>query len=219
MSETLDSAHAMESPRTALYELFDRRRLLLILVILLLEIGIFVAGILTPLSSSVRQSFENQTNAQFASVPTATPPQLLSLIFTHNFPYALVEMIPVLGALFFASSIYVTGVVAQVSAAGYGYPGQFGAVLLLFPYSLVEFSAYAIAVGAGVMLLLSWRRGRLGRELRVFVLEIVAVGLVLGVAALMETLTKFYPLLGLALWIPTALAAAGIAIYSGRKQL
>jgi len=219
MAELPEPSRTMESPKTALYELFDRRRLLLILAVLLVELVLFVAGILTPLPGSVRQSLVNQTNAQFASVPTATPPQLFTLIFTHNLPFALVEMIPILGALVFASSIYVTGVVAQVSAAAYGYPGQFGAVLLLFPYTFVEFSAYAIAVGAGIMLLLSWRRGRLGREFRVFVLEMASVGVVLFFAALMETLTKFFPLIGLALWIPTAFAVVGIIIYSGRSHI
>jgi uncharacterized membrane protein SpoIIM required for sporulation len=218
MEQTADAAQALLSPKTALDDLFDRRRLLLILAVLIVEIALFVAGILTPIPSSARQSLENQTSTQFASVPTATPPQLFSLIFTHNLPFALLEMIPVLGALVFVSSIYITGIVAQVSAAAYGYPGQFGAVLLIFPYSLVEFSAYAIAVGAGIMLLISWRRGRLGRELRVFVLEMVAVAVVLCVAAIMETLTKFLPLMGLALWIPTALAVVGIVVYSGRKR-
>ncbi len=218
MSVAPEPAQTVDSPRIAVQDLFDRRRLLLILGILLIEVGVFVAGILSPIPGSYSQSLVNQTREQFAAVPGSTPPQLLSLIFAHNLPFAIIEMIPILGAVVFVSSVYVTGVVAQVSAAAYGYPGQFGAILLVFPYSLVEFSAYATAVGAGLMLLLSWRRGRLGRELRVFVLEMAAVALVLLVAALMETVTKFYPLAGLALWIPTALAAIGIAAYSRRSR-
>ncbi len=66
--------------------------------------------------------------------------------------------------------------------------------------------------------MLAWRRGRLGRELRVFVLEMVSVAVVLLVAAVMETATKFYPLLGLVLWLPTALAVIWIVAYSGRPH-
>lgn len=218
MAVAPEPSRAAERPENAVYELFDRRRLVLMLAVLLVELGIFVAGLFTPLTDPVRQAIENQTSAQFASVPTASAPQLFSLIFTHNLPFALVEMVPVLGALVFVSSIYVTGLAAQASAAAYGYPGQFGAVLLVFPYSFVEFSAYAVAVGAGVMLLVSWRRGRLGRELRVLVLEMAGVPLLLFVAALMETATKFFPLIGLALWLPTGLAVAALVVYTGRKR-
>ncbi len=200
-------------------ELFDRRRLLLMLAILLVEVGVFAAGLTTPLSVDVRQSIENQTNSQFASVPTASAPQLFTFIFTHNLPFALVEMIPILGALVFISSIYVTGLAAQVGALAYGYPGQFGAVLLLFPYAFVEFSAYAVAVGAGIMLISSWRKGRLGRELRVLVLEMAAVPLLLLAAAVMETTTKFSPLVGFALWLPTGLAVVVLLVYSGRRHV
>ena len=203
---------------SAISELFDRRRLLLILGILIAELAIFAFGLLTPISSSDQQSLQNQTNNQFGSVPTATPTQLFSLIFTHNLVIGLVEMIPVLGALVFVYSIYVTGLVAQVIAVSAGYPSQFGVIIFAFPYSLVELSAYAIAVGAGMMLLLSLRRKRLRFELKVFVLEMAAVALVLLAAALMETTTRFSPLIGFSLWLPTGLAAAGIIVYSRRRR-
>ncbi len=218
MSVGTKSGRALEPPGNAVNEFLDTRRLLLVLGVLLVEVGVFAAGLSTPLSASVRHSIENQTGTQFASVPTASAPQLFTFIFTHNLPFALVEMIPILGAVVFVSSIYVTGLAAQVGALAYGYPGQFGAVLLLFPYSFVEFSAYAVAVGAGVMLIVSWRRGRLGRELRVLVLEMAAVPLLLFVAAAMETTTKFFPLAGFALWLPTGLAVAALAIYARRRR-
>ncbi len=219
MSVSTGPNRALEPPGAAVSELFDRRRLLLMLAILLVEVGVFAAGLTTPLSVDVRQSIENQTNSQFASVPTASAPQLFTFIFTHNLPFALVEMIPILGALVFISSIYVTGLAAQVGALAYGYPGQFGAVLLLFPYAFVEFSAYAVAVGAGIMLISSWRKGRLGRELRVLVLEMAAVPLLLLAAAVMETTTKFFPLVGFALWLPTGLAVVALLVYSGRRHV
>jgi hypothetical protein len=203
---------------SAFDELFDRRRLLLILAILIAEIAIFAFGLLTPISSSDQQSLQNQTNNQFGSVPTATPTQLFSLIFTHNLVIGLVEMIPILGALVFVYSNYITGLVAQVIAVSAGYPSQFGVILFAFPYSLVELSAYATAVGAGMMLLVSLRRKRLGFELKVFALEMAAVAAVLLAAALMETTTRFSPLIGFSLWLPTGLAVVGVITYSRRRR-
>jgi len=218
MSEALGQVPSTSPNRSAVAELFGRRRLLLILGILIVELAIFAFGLLTPLSSPVQQNLLNQTNNQFGSVPTATPTHLVALIFTHNVVIGLVEMIPVLGALLFVYSIYVTGLVAQVIAVSAGYPSQFGVILFAFPYSIVELSAYAIAVGAGMMLLVSLRKKRLRRELKVFVLEMVAVVVVLLAAALMETATRFSPLVGFSLWIPTGLAAAGVVIYSRGRQ-
>ena len=218
MSEALGQVPSTSPNRSAVAELFGRRRLLLILGILIVELAIFAFGLLTPLSSPVQQNLLNQTNNQFGSVPTATPAQLVSLIFTHNVVIGLVEMIPVLGALLFVYSIYVTGLVAQVIAVSAGYPSQFGVILFAFPYSIVELSAYAIAVGAGMMLVVSLRKKRLRRELKVLVLEMAAVVVVLLAAALMETATRFSPLVGFSLWIPTGLAAAGVVIYSRGRQ-
>jgi len=218
MAGSTETVSAQEPPRSALSELFDRRRLLAFLVALVAEFAIFVFGLLTPLSVPAQQTLENQTSVQFASVPTASAQQLLTLIFTHNVMLAYLELVPVLGAFVFVYSIYVTGLVAQVIAASAGYPGQLGVILFVFPYSLVEFSAYAIAVASGVMLLLAWRKKRLGRELRVFLLELVAVAVVLVLAAAMETVTKFSPLAGLLLWLPTGLGVAGIVLFSKRRQ-
>lgn len=203
--------------RSLAAEFFDRRRLFLILGILAAEFVIFAVGVLTPLSSSAQQSLANETNSQFATVQSASPEQLVLFIFSHNLSIALIEMVPVLGAFLFVVSVYSTGLAAQVIVASEGLPKQFAGVLLVFPYSIVELSAYAIAVGAGTMLLVSWRRKRLRRELRVFVLDLVLVAVVLFVAATMEATTKLSLILGFALWLPTGLALAVIIVLSGRR--
>ena len=215
---TLETAPAPEPLRSALSELFDRRRLLVFLIALLIEFAIFVFGLLTPLSVPAQQTLENQTSAQFAAVPTASAQQLVTLIFTHNILLAYLELIPVLGAFVFVFSIYVTGLVAQVIATSAGYPGQLGVILFVFPYSLVEFSAYAIAVASGVMLVLAWRRKTLDREIRVLPMELAAVAAVLALAAAMETVTRFSPVIGFILWLPTGLGVAGIVVFSRRKR-
>ena len=200
-------------------ELLSRGRLTLFFVVLLVEFAIFFAGLLTPISVSTQQTLANQTSTQFAPINSSTPVQLVVFIFSHNLPIALAEMIPVLGALLFVFSVYSTGLVAQALAVSQGLPSQWGALIIAFPYSLVELSAYAVAVGAGVMLIVAWRRKRLRREVEVFVLESILVTAILLVAAAMEMTTIRYSLLfGFALWLPTGLVLATIVVKSGRRK-
>jgi uncharacterized membrane protein SpoIIM required for sporulation len=207
-----------QSPRIS-WELLDRRRLIIILGILLIEFAIFVVGLFTPIPKSDQQTLANETDSQFASIQSASPAQLVLFIFFHNLTIALVEMAPVIGAFLFVYSVYSTGLIAQVIAVSQGLPGQVGAIIFVFPYSLVELSAYAIAVGSGIMLLVALRKKQLHREIRVFVLEAVVVTGVLFVAAVMETATKFSPALGFALWLPTGLGIAGLIVLSSRKKV
>jgi hypothetical protein len=204
--------------RSVLSQLFDRRRMKYIALVLVIEIAIFLAGLLTPVSVSARQSLASTTNTQFGNLTAGTPVQLAGVIFTHNLTIALLEMIPILGDALFVFSIYTTGLIAQALVASNGLPGLFGAVILIFPYSLVELSAYAVAVVAGASLLVAWRRGRLRREAKVFTLQAFAVTVILLAAATMEATTiKVSLLLGLALWLPTGLLLAGIIVLSTRR--
>lgn len=199
--------------------LLDRKRLLLMLVALLLEFGIFFAGLLTPVSVSTQQSLANATTSQFGLARSGSVTQLAEFIFTHNLAIGLAEMVPLLGAFLFVFSVYSTGLAAQAIVAASGYPSQWGAVIFAFPYSLVELSAYAVAVASGSMLLFAWRRKRLRGEIRVFVAEIAAVALVLLVAAFMEAATiRVSWILGLALWLPTGLGLAVIIVATGRSN-
>jgi len=218
MAELPPTPSPPEVPRSARAELMDRRRLLLIFVVLVVELALFGVGLLTPLSNSAEQSLVNSTNSEFAGLQSAGPEQLAFSIFAHNFTIALIEMIPIVGAFLFVLSIYSTGLAAQAIVVSKGLPPAFGAIIFAFPYSLVELSAYAIAVGAGVMLLVSWRRKRLREEARVFCLEVAAVAIVLLLAATMETATNFLPLVGFALWLPTGLAIAGIIVLAARTR-
>jgi hypothetical protein len=212
MSDISVDSRPQESPRSLISELFDHRRLVIFLGIFLLELAVFALGLLTPLPRPTQQSLSNDTSTLFSGVQSAGPAQLVVFIFSHNLVIALLEMIPLLGALVLMISIYSTGLAAQVIALTHGYPGQLGAALLLYPYSFLELSAYALAVGAGLMLILSWRKGEFARELRVFVLEMLFIGAVLIIAAAMETVTRFFPTIGLALWMPTVVALAVVTI-------
>jgi Stage II sporulation protein M len=219
MSEPTDDRGARsEKPGGAVAELLDRHRILLVLGIFLAELALLVVGLLTPLSSATLQTLANETSSQFGAVQSSTPVELVVFIFSHNLSIAIVEMIPIFGAFLFVLSVYSTGLAAQAVVVSQGLPSQLGIILLAFPYSLVELSAYAMSVGAGVMLAVSWRRRRLRRELRVFLLEAMLIAGVLLAAAAMETLTKFSPLIGFALWLPTGLTLAGVVLLSARYR-
>jgi hypothetical protein len=196
--------------------LLSRGRLGLMLGAFVVEVGLFLAGLLAPVDQLTRQAVANQTGSQISSIARAPPTQAVFLIFGHNVLIALVETVPVLGALLFASSIYTTGLVAQAILSSEGLPGGYGILLFLLPYSLVELSAYAVAVGSGVMLLAAWRRKSLSVEARVFVLEVCLVVGLLIVAAAMEEATVLYPAVGFALWIPTGLAIAAVVLARSR---
>jgi hypothetical protein len=145
------------------------------------------------------------------------PLQVVSLIFSHNFEIALVDIVPMLGFLSLATSMFANGLLAQALVASNGVPGYFGAFLLLFPYSIVELSAYAVALGSGVMLITALRDGRLGLEVRVLAKEVAVVVVLLLLAAVMEEATNLSLFVGIALWIPTALAAATLAMIVRRR--
>jgi Stage II sporulation protein M len=204
--------------RSALDDLLDRRRLLLILGILVIEMAIFAIGLLTPISPSTQQILANETRTQFGVVNSLTPVQLMYFLFAHNLPIALAELIPVLGAGLFALSIYGTGLVAQASIVSQGRPAIVGVILFLFPYSYVELSSYAISVGAGIMIIVALVKRRFRRELRVLLLEAIVITAFLLVAAAMESTTiAVSTTVGFALWLPTGLALAGIILIARRS--
>ncbi|HZW84573.1 MAG TPA: stage II sporulation protein M [Nitrososphaerales archaeon] len=205
-------------PPRVLDELLGRDRAILILVVLLVELAIFVVGLVTPLGSAEQQSIANQTSSQFQFVSTATPVELVGFIFFHNLAIALIEMVPVFGAVFFLISIYTTGLATQAIVGAQGLPGTSGLILFALPYSIVELSAYAIAVGAGTMLLLSLFRKKFTSELKVFAVEGAVVGVVLVSAATMETITRYSVLAGLALWVPTLFILAALVILATRRK-
>jgi hypothetical protein len=208
-----------QKERSTSSDILDRKRLVLVLAVLVLELGIFFVGLFTPVSVATRQQLANETGTQFGGVQSASTAQLVLFIFSHNLAIALAEMIPVAGALLFAFSVYSTGLAAQVLVVSQGYPAQWGAVIFAFPYSLVELSSYAVAVVSGSMLLAAWRNRRLVRELKVFAVEGGVVTTMLLIAATMEATTvKVSVVLGFALWLPTGLALGAIIVLAGRRR-
>jgi len=219
MSELTPVVEAPASrPRSLTSELLDRQRLLVMLGILVIEFAIFVGGLLTPLSGAEQQILANQTSSQFTPIQSASLQQQVVFIFSHNLLIALAEMVPFFGAFLFVFSVQSTGLATQAIVASRGLPGLAGLVLFVFPYSLVELSAYAIAVGSGVMLVWGAITKRLVRELKVLALEALVIVAVLFTAATMEVATSSSLVFGIALWIPTGLALVGLIVISRRPR-
>jgi len=197
--------------------LLSRGRLLLMAGAFVAELGIFIAGLLVPIDAGTKGVIVNQTSTQFAPLQSAPPTQVVLLIFSHNAVIAMIEIVPVVGAFAFVSSIFATGVLAQALLASNGIPGFFGAFLLLFPYTLVELSAYAVALGSGLMLIIAWRKRMLRSEASVLLQEVVAVLALLLLAATMEEITSVSPGLGIALWAPTGIAVSFLVVVAKRS--
>lgn len=192
---------------TLALEFLDSRRFLFFGAALGLEVLLLFGAMFVPIGPAQQQLLNNTAGTIANSTSHAGFFGTIGVIFQNNLKIALVEMIPILGLLAFVESIFLTGQVIEVIGAGRNIPGPYlGGSLFLFPFTVVELSCYAIAVSSGTLLLLSAARHRLGDESRVFVLQVPIVAGLLLLAATMETITDFAPLIGLALWVPGLIA-------------
>ncbi len=198
-------------PKTLKRELLGGRRATFFGIALLLEFGIFFGAMIYPIDPAQQQALMQQANTLVGTTAGQGPLGIFAAIFANNLRVALLEMIPVAGAALFVISIFTTGQVIQALAISSNLPGPvFGLALFFFPFSIVELSAYAVAVASGTMLLASLRRKSFGREARVFVLEVVVVAAAILLAAAMETVGLVNPFVSFALWLPTAVGLIGL---------
>ena len=189
---------------------FAVRGLLLCLTLFLIEVGLFFFVSSTPYFPGEQTLYTSQANQLSSQVSNSTSYQLLFQIFTNNLRIALIEMIPIVGTIFFAISIYATARVTQAIAGIDGVPALFLVVLLLvvFPHSFIELPAYAVATAEGLYLfyaIVKWLGatregdpGRMGRELWQLAINLTIVTVMLAVAAVFETVEI---VLGTHFWI------------------
>ncbi|MDV3243809.1 MAG: stage II sporulation protein M [Nitrososphaerales archaeon] len=190
-------------------ELMGRRRVILFGLAFAIELTIFFGAMVYPIDPTRQQALVQQANTLVESTSGQGSAGIFATILANNMRVALLEMVPVAGAALFALSIFTTGQVIQALAVSSNLPGPvFGLALFLFPFAIVELSAYAVAVASGSMLLVAWRRRMLGKEVRVFALEMTLVVLAIVVAAAMETVGLVDPFVSFALWLPTAVGMA-----------
>jgi len=187
--------------------LFQRKRVLAFGISLLVVLVLFLLAIVVPADPSFRQTLVTVANSSLPS-KNVSAQALIVDIAKNNARVALLEMIPGFGFFFLPLSIFASGVIIQGLALSQSIPPSIAAVnYVLLPFTYVELSAYALAFVSGTMLIVAWRNMRLRTEARVFVLELVAVVIIVIVAAVMETITIFSaaagaPVVGLLLWAP-----------------
>jgi len=193
--------------------LVDRGRLLLFLGVFVLELLLFFGATVVPIAPAAQQQVQQAARDLQNSTAHQAPVAILGFIFANNAKVALAELIPGVGPVVFFISMVNTGQVIQVIGTSTGVPAALlGSLLFVFPFTIVELSAYALAVCSGSMLIIAWRRKTLHREARVFAYEVAGVVVILLLAATMETITLLSYEVGLALWLPTGLLVAWLAI-------
>ena len=206
-----------QRPASLLRELFAKNRVYMWIGIFAIELVIFFSAIAYPLDPASQKAALEQAKNTLGNEGTLGPTGLFSLIFSNNTRIALLEMTPGLGGLLFVFSIVTTGEVIQALAVSVGQPGLlYGFFLFLFPFSILELGAYAMAFSSGIMVFVALFRRRLRAELRVFVAEAAVIVGVLCLAAAMETLTIVAPGVGFALWIPVGVGI-GLAVVRLRR--
>jgi len=199
-------------PESAFDMLFERGRVTFIAIVLLVEVALFMLAIVVPVDANLRQQLVAQGQSALPSTNTSAG-ALVGLIVANNLRVALLEMVPAFGFILLPISILASGIIVQGFAISNAVsPAVVAFSYLLLPFTFVELLAYAIALVSGTMVLVAWRRRRLHREAKVFALEIAAIVVVLTVAAAMETISIFSPLLGILLWLPLAVAAVPVIL-------
>ncbi|MDA4128091.1 MAG: stage II sporulation protein M [Thaumarchaeota archaeon] len=194
-------------------------RMKLYAVAFLLELAIFFAATLAPVAPSQKQILLNQGRDLINNATSGTPPQTIVLIFANNFRIALFDIVPLFGAFFFGYSMFATGQVIQVLAQGSNVPPlALGAVYFLFPYTVVELAAYALAVSEGVMIIWAVKRHGLRRELSLLPYGIILLAGVLVLAATFETVFLVSTRAGLTLWLPLGLIVMAAVRHARKKS-
>ncbi len=194
-------------------------RFLLFLAILIIELVLFFAAMAVPLDPVQQRSFLSEGKQLTQSLNGTNPLDTFYVIYLNNVRIGLIEAVPFVGPLFFGYSIYTSGQILAAFAISTNLPPLLlGAVTFIFPHALIEFAGYAIAVTAGLMLILSGIRRRMRKEIRVFAKEIFAAGALLLVAAVIEALELVSPLFGFALWLPIALLLIAVSLWWKRVR-
>lgn len=174
---------------------YASRGLLIYFALFVIQYALYFVVANLPFLPGEQTLYTNQNNQITNEFQGASLLAQFSGIFVNNFRIALIQMIPGLGAVFFATSLYVTARVIEVIAVSDQVSPLVVLLLLilLFPHSWIELPAYAVATGEGLFLLYAiWGFATGGRNLKFrdevwqFVINFSIVTVMLLVAALFE---------------------------------
>ena len=150
----------MEFLDQGLRRLLRPAQIRLFLVILGLEVASFLAGSVYPMSVAsavaTTASYTNSTKAIYALNPFSMWFEIVS----HNALITTLELFPILGILVNFISTFTTGQILHASVLAAGNMSFTAGPLLvielfIFPHTIVEFSAYALATSCSILFFLT----------------------------------------------------------------
>ena len=208
-----EPAETTENRAKIIAQILSPRRVKLFVVLLVSSIAIFFAAMAIPIDASQEQSLLSEGKSLLQSATGGSSVDTFVVIFVNNVRVALIEMIPVLGFLFWGVSLYTTGQVLQAFSLSVKIPPlATGIITFAFPHALVEFAGYSFALSEGTILLWAALKRRFRAELRLAGYQVFLVAATLLLAALIETVEIVSPGVGLVMWIPVILIITGAAL-------
>ncbi|MDA4137257.1 MAG: stage II sporulation protein M [Thaumarchaeota archaeon] len=207
---------------------FARRGLLLCVALFLIEVALFFVISGLPFFAGEQALYTSQSNQIGNEFQNAGLLATFWGIFTNNLRIGLIEMIPGIGLILFAFSIYATARIVEVDAISYSAPAALVFLsLFLFPHTYIELPAYAVATAEGLLLLYAlfrWLFDSTGRssvrwrtEGTQFVVNLAIVTVMLLVAALFEAVEiRLGGVLSLVTWIPFVVLVVVVLVLNRR---
>jgi uncharacterized membrane protein SpoIIM required for sporulation len=190
------------------WSILDKRWIRLAFLMFVVEVILFYIIASIPIGASEARSLTDSYNSVQSSLQTTNLVGRALLIFGNNVKIALMDMVPVWGAILFSISTYTTSrtieaiAYLQPSTVAHLPPQVLITLLFLFPHSWLELPAYAIAFTESIYITYSIFTHNFTNELRRVAAVLVFVVFLLFIAALFESAEITYPSYALALWAP-----------------
>ncbi|MCY0852117.1 MAG: zinc ribbon domain-containing protein [Thermoplasma acidophilum] len=176
--------------KAAFVRIFSRQRILAMVLVFIGELALMFALSALPMSGSTASQIVGQNEPSLQAVRSLPLIVRSFSIFSHNYEIASIEIIPVIGQIFFIISTYSTAIVLNALAVSQGVTGPLALLsLLLLPYSWLELPSYAIASTEGGFLIASLFRRSFRKEIKTAIIVWLMVGLELLTAGIFESWT------------------------------
>jgi uncharacterized membrane protein SpoIIM required for sporulation len=209
-----------------LKRLLQPRLMFFFISILFMEIIWVLMGSIIPLPSNELQTI-NATYGRTISNISQNPASYWFFIASHNIRNVLVELIPGLGILVATFAAVGTGEIIQAFAivGGPAYPIHVAPVLVLllflFPHTIVELSAYALACASSLYFVVSFfgkERKSIGENLKILLSGAIVSIMLILTAAFFEMLINFWFIIGALMWFPIFFVVHRIRSWAKTQQ-
>lgn len=180
----------MSSLRALMDEVLSWPRIQLFLWMLGVEIAVFLIASMLPLSPATTHSLGATYSSTSSRIQTMSLPTMWATIASNNLIVSMIDSIPGFGFLTFLPAVYNSGLLVNAAATTSLHTVGIAAALLLFifPHTIIEMSAYALAASAGFSLGWAALKRRLKQEFRIYLFQVGLVVGLIAIAGLAETL-------------------------------